>query len=262
MLQRKELHVTKSIAVPAERLEDSRYSDAVVVEPGDLNAPLGVTVIISEVKSRIPFTLHRLIEKRLPVRFDCVREGPIGPVLIDPPLVLVRGPREVLEHTAFLRTQPSELPSRPLHMPASHTAVGQAALVKELEGRPIHVTPAWVQVRVPGQSRKQYELTDVPVQFLCPAGFPLKPKFIDERSGKVTLRLIGPVKDEPPRVYAFIDLTRGKFASGLNHEPLQLQLPKDFQLAQEAPRVVAFELLPGDFVPDGLGMPAPTPATR
>jgi hypothetical protein len=41
---------------------------------------------------------------------------------------------------------------------------------------------------------------------------------------------------------------------------LQIQLPGGFQLAQEPPRVVAFELLPGDFVPDGLGMPAPAAA--
>ena len=54
----------------------------------------------------------------------------------------------------------------------------------------------------------------------------------------------GPVQDEPPKVYAFLDLTRGSFTSGLNHEPLQIQLPKDFQLAEDPPRVVAFELVP------------------
>jgi hypothetical protein len=262
MLQRKELHVTKVLAVPAERQSESRYSDDLVVEPADLNPPVGVTALLNEGKSRIRFTLHRLVEKRLPVRFDCVREGPTGPVILDPPTVLVRGPREVLDRTTCISTQPTDMPSRPLHAPPNYTAIGRAALPKTLEGRPIQVTPGWVMVRVPWQSRKLYELTDVPVQFLCPAGFPLKPKFIDERSGKVTLKLAGPVKEEPPKVYAFIDLTRGKFASGLNHEPLLLQLPEGFQLAQEAPRVVAFELLPGDFVPDGLGMPAPPPTSR
>jgi hypothetical protein len=119
-----------------------------------------------------------------------------------------------------------------------------------------------VQVRVPGQSRKQYELTDVPVQFLCPPDFPFKPRFNDERSGKVTLKLVGPAQDEPPKVFAFLDLTRGKFTSGLNHEPLQLQLPKDFQLVQEAPRVVPFRLDPGDFTPEGLGLPVPAAVPR
>ncbi len=261
MLQRKELHVSKSITVPGQHLNDSRYSDVVVVEPGDINAPLGVTSIVSESKGRIPFTLHRLIEKRLPVRFDCVREGPTGPVVIEPATVLVRGPREVLDRAAFIRTQPSELPSRPLHEPSSYAAVGRAQMVKELEGRPIRVTPPWVVVRVPGQSRKVYELNDVPVQFLCPTDFPFKPRFNDERSGKVTLKVSGPVQDEPPRVYAFIDLTRGKFPSGLNHEPLQLQLPRDFQVV-EAPRVVNFRLDPGDFAPEGLGFPVPPATSR
>jgi hypothetical protein len=76
--------------------------------------------------------------------------------------------------------------------------------------------------------------------------------------------LYGPVQDEPPRVYAYLDLTRGKFSPGVNHEPLQLQLPKDFQLAQEAPRVIPFRLDPGDFSPEGLGLPVPaaTPTSR
>jgi hypothetical protein len=262
MIQRKELHVTKSITVPAEKLDEVRFSDAVLVEPGDINAPLGVQAIISDGKSRIPVTLHRLIEKPLPVRFDCIREGPHA-VVIDPPVVRVRGPREVLDRATCIRTQPSDLPSRPTNTPSSFAAVGRVAMVADLEGRPVHVTPPHVMVRVPGQARKLYKLTEVPVQFLCPANFHLRPKFIDERVGKVTLELFGPAQDEPPKVHAFIDLTRGKFTSGLNHEPLQIQLPRDFVLAQEAPRVVAFELLPGDFVPDGLGMPAPAvPANR
>src|SRR5207237_1336874 len=57
MLQRKELHVTKTITVPVQRLSESRYVDAVVVEQADFNTPLGVTVILNEGKSRIPFTL-------------------------------------------------------------------------------------------------------------------------------------------------------------------------------------------------------------
>jgi hypothetical protein len=101
--------------------------------------------------------------------------------------------------------------------------------------------------------RKVYELPDVPVQFLCPPKFHLTPAFTDERSGRVTLRVQGPVQDEPPKVYVFIDLTRGRYVSGLNHEPLQIQLPRDFQLAEDPPRVVTFELRPADFVPGGLG---------
>jgi hypothetical protein len=257
MLQRKELHPAKTITVPDERLKEARYSDAVLIEASDVSAPPGVTPLVNEGRNRIPFTLHRLKEVRLPVVFDHLREGPTGPLVIEPTTVLVRGPCEVLDHARFIKTKPSELPSRPMHAPSNVAAIGRVPLRDDVDGRPVRVTPPQVLVRVPGQARKVYELADVPVQFMCPASFPLKPKFIDERAGKVSLRLTGPAQDEPPRVFAFIDLSKGKFTSGLNHEPLQLQLPKDFQLAQDPPRVVAFELLPGDVNLEGLGITPP-----
>ena len=262
MLQRKELHLAKTITVPDERLKEVRYSDAVVVEASDINAPPGVTPLVNDGRNRIPFTLHRLKEVYLPVKFDYVREGPTGPLVMEPTTVLVRGPCEVLDRAQFIKTRPSDLPARPMHTPLNVAAIGRVPMIDEIDGRPVRVTPPQVLVRVPGQQQKLYELTDVPVQFLCPANFFLRPKFIDDRNGKVCLRLIGPAQDEPPRVLAFIDLSKGRFTSGLNHEPLQLQLPKDFQLAQEPLRVLGFELLPGDFAPDGLGTPgaAPSPA--
>ena len=60
------------------------------------------------------------------------------------------------------------------------------------------------------------------------------------------------VRAEPPVVFAYIDLTKEKFTSGLQHEPPQLQLPGDFQLAQPPPKTIAFELVPADFVPGGI----------
>jgi hypothetical protein len=113
MLQRKELHVVKTITVPDERLKESGYRDAVIVEPTDLNAPLGVTTILAEGHNKVEFKLHRLVERRLPVVFVNVREGPTGPIFIEPPTVLVRGPREVLDRVQSIKTKPSELPSRP-----------------------------------------------------------------------------------------------------------------------------------------------------
>ena len=44
----------------------------------------------------------------------------------------------------------------------------------------------------------------------------------------------------------------------LNHEQLQLQLPKEFVLAQDPPRVVAFELVPVDFGPKSPGSLTPS----
>ena len=186
------------------------------------------------------------------MRFESALDEAVGPVVLEPATVLVRGPQEVLDGCASFRRSRRVLPTRSSNT-LSSGATGRVALVQELEGRPVHVSPNKVTVRVPVQARKIYELNDVPIHFLCPPNFPLRPHFIDERAGKITLQLQGPVQDEPPKVYAFIDLTRGSFLSGLNHEPLQLQLPKDFQLAEEPPRVIAFELVPADFVPKNMG---------
>jgi hypothetical protein len=174
-------------------------------------------------------------------------------VTLEPATVLVRGPQDILDRARSVPTQPSELPSRPAPASPQAAAVGRVPLVTELEGRPIHAVPNRVTVRVPVQARKVYELADVPIHFLCPSDFTLRPRFFDERSGRVTLQVHGPVQEVPPRAYVFIDLTRGKFVSGGNHEPVQIQLPRDFQLAQDRPKDVAFELIPADFVPRGLG---------
>jgi hypothetical protein len=132
--------------------------------------------------------------------------------------------------------------------------VGRVALVQELEGRPVRVEPPRVEVRVPPPTRKVYELPDVPVHFLCPANFPLRAEYMSDRDGRITLRLRGPIQDDPPKVFAFVDLTHGRFISGLNHEPLQLQLPREFQLVDDVPRVVTFRLQPADFLaPPALG---------
>jgi hypothetical protein len=93
--------------------------------------------------------------------------------------------------------------------------------------------------------QRSYELIDVPVQFLCPANFPLRASWEDERGGKITLQLLGPAAEEQPSVAAFIDLTSRKFEPGLYaDEPLRLQLPKDFQLGQVPPRSATFRLTP------------------
>ncbi len=246
LLQRNELRVEVTVTVPDERLNESRYSDTVVIESSDVHAPPGIAVSMVEGRNRIPVTLHRLVERRLPVRFDHAGDEPTGPLVIEPPTVLVRGPQEVLDRVRAIPTRPSELPSRPANAPPGAPAVGRAALVQELEGRPVVVEPARVSVRVPPQTRKVYTLPDVPIRFLCPANFAFRPAFYDERSGRVSLRLQGPVLDEAPKVHLYVDLTPGTFISGKQNEPLQIQLPKDFTLLDEAPRVVTFDLQPGD----------------
>jgi hypothetical protein len=240
------VRVTLTVTVPEERLGGSRYSDTLLIDSANIHVPAGVTTLIDEGRNRIPVTLHRLVERRLPVRAESDEAGPTGPVEVDPPTVLVRGPQEVLDRTRTLPTQPFHLPGRAPG--ATGTASTRVALVQELEGRPILVTPQRVVVRQLAQVRKTFDLIDVPVNFLCPANFALRPTFRDERDGKVSLKVEGPAQDEPPRVQAFVDLTRGKYSNqGLYSEPLQLQLPRDFQLVQGPPRPVSFQLHAGDY---------------
>jgi hypothetical protein len=94
---------------------------------------------------------------------------------------------------------------------------------------------------------KVYELPEVPVHFLCPADFPFQPKFVEEGAGRISLRVRGPVRDEPPKVYAFVDLIQGHCSTpGRYNQPVQIQLPKDFELVQNPPRGVSFQLAPPD----------------
>ena len=153
--------------------------------------------------------------------------------------------QEVLDRIREVPTRRDmHLPLRePVARPETVT-IEAIPLVSEIEGHRIRTVPAHVKAQITLQPRqKTYELTDVPVQFLCPANFSLKPIFRDERAGKITLRLVGPFGEEAPGVTAFVDLGGRKWEPGLYEEPLKLQLPKDFQLAQSPPRLVAFQLV-------------------
>jgi hypothetical protein len=259
ILQRNELQVILPVTLPTERLQDARHSETIHVQSADIQAPAGVTAMVVEGRNRVTFTLHRLVERRLAVRFCSASEEPVGPVVIDPPTVLVRGPQEVLDRVRSIPTQPSEAPARPGPSVPHAATVVRVSLVTELEGRPVKVVPARVTVRAPGQPLKVYELADLPINFLCPADFPLRPRFLDQRAGRVSLRVQGPVHEEAPKVSVCIDLTRHRFAPGGNREPLWIQLPKDFQLAQDSPGAVAFDLLPTGAPARGPAAPLPSP---
>ncbi len=255
MLQHNELQIPIKFTVPAERLHESRYNDMILVESSDVHTPPGVTAVMVEGRNHLSLTLRRLVERRLPVRFESVNEEAVGPLVIEPATVLVRGPQEVLDRARAISTQPSEWPAQS-PFPG---ALARVPLVQEMEGRTIEAVPNRVTVRLPAQPRKVYELPEVPVHFLCPVDFPMRPKFFGERAGHVSLRVQGPARDEQPKIYAFVDLTGGRFPAGRYHEPIQLQLPKDFELAQEPPRGVSFQLVPADTVSRGLDGTIPAP---
>jgi hypothetical protein len=244
-----ELRVEVSLNPPEEFRGESAVLDTVRIEAGDIHPPAGVTPLVAEGRNRIPVKFHRLIERRLPVRLDFTGERHFSQVSLQPASVLVRGAQETLDRARSIPTQPFTLTyADETAADAKVISVASVPLVQQLDGRRIRATPAAVAVRVILQpQQKLYELTDVPVQFLCPANFSLRPLFSDERAGRITLRLLGPAGEEPPAVLAFIDLGGRPWQPGLYEEPVKLQLPANFQLAQNPPRRVTFQVV----LPDG-----------
>jgi hypothetical protein len=262
MLQRGELRVDVPLAVPEAHQNEPRYHDTVRIDAADIHPPSGVTPILVEGRNRIPVTLLRLVERRVPVRFEHATEDQLGAAVVEPSSVLVRGPQEVLDHLRALPTRPFALPEPPEGTIAETVVLGPVPLTDEADGKPVRATPDAVTVRLTLAPKYRLYEVEAPIQFLCPPAFPRRPRFRNERDGKVTVRLLGPASEEAPKVTAYIDLTApGKFTaagvSGLYDEPLQVQLPTGFRLAQPLPRFVAFELASPETPTPAIGVQGP-----
>ncbi len=242
-LQRGLVQVSVKLTVPDELQNESSYRDSVRIAATDVPVPPGVLAVVADEGTVIPYTVRRLVERLLPVRLDYAGESRLREVKLEPPTVVVRGPKDILDRLWSISTQPYALASAPDPSAGNALIRGQVSLLTELEGRPLQTTPKSVALSFRVRARqKTYELSGVPVQFLCPANFPWKPGFAAGQPGKVNLRVHGPAGDEPPPVTAFIDLTGTSVKRGRNLEPIRLQLPKDFQLAQDTPPLVGFTL--------------------
>src|SRR5262249_60250940 len=91
-----------------------------------------------------------------------------------------------------------------------------------------------------------------PIPFPGPANCPRRPPWMrhDERAGRITLRVEGPAVAELPPIVAYVDLTRPAFQAERDvtqvlyaDEPVRVQLPTDFSLAQEPPSAAPFLLV-------------------
>lgn len=242
-LQRGAVTIAMALNVPDDKQHDATVTQTVQVHSSDVPVPPGVTAELAEEGAAIPVTLHRLTERTLPVRLDYVGDARVSQLAIEPAQVRVRGPKAIVERVAFVNTQPYALPATQEQTPPGDAALrDQVALVHELDGRPIQTEPPVVHFKCQvAPKQKIYELRDVPVHFLCPVGFPWRPRFVAEKQNKLTLRLIGPASEETPLVLAFVDLTSSSYARGRNVEAVRVQLPKDFQLLHTPP-LVAFYL--------------------
>jgi hypothetical protein len=255
LLQRGEVRVNFPVTVPPDRAQESRYRDTVRVQAADVPVPPGVTPLVAEGANRIAITLHRLGERTLPVQLRAP-EDQTGQVSLEPETVLVRGPEDILERARAIPTVPLKLtaalgkpgePEKPLSL--------VLPLVREMEGRPVRALPATVQVQVTVKPPPRlFQVKQVPVKFLCPAAFPYRPQFVPSQAGKITLRIKAPTAPPSDTVVAFIDLTRSRCKQGVNEGPVQLQLPRDCQLAQDLPGPLKFELVPTENASTWLGV--------
>jgi hypothetical protein len=245
-LQRGEVQVNVALSVPEEKQNESSYRDTVRIEAEDVPVPPGVVATVLEGRNSVQVVVHRLMERRLPVRLEMIGETRYIQVKIEPASVLVRGPQDLLDQTRSIPTQVYVVPPAPETAPSNETLLhGEVALVTELGGRAVQCSPATVSFRYRLLPRQRtYELTDVPVYFLCPAGFGMVPHFVQPSDSTVTVRVVGPASDDLPAVQAFVDLSQGTFEQGRNREAVRLQLPKDFHPATDTPHLVTFVLEP------------------
>jgi len=242
-LQRGQVQVSLTLKVPEERLNDSSYRDVVRVEAANIPVPPGVVAVLPEQGNTIPYTVHRLVERHLPVHLEYVGDARLSQVKLDPPTVVVRGPKDIVDRMWAINTQACALTASPETIDGKEPVVqGQVSLVAESEGRPLQTTPKSVSFSCRIRPRQRvYELTEIPVQFLCPPNCAWRPRFATPAAGKIAVIVKGPASEEPPPVLAFVDLTGGNIGQGRNLLPVRLQLPRDFQLVSDAaPQVVFF----------------------
>ena len=253
LLQRGAMSVALTVTIPPDWRGEGRILDTVRITTADLHPPPGVRAQVVEGLNRIPVTLRRIVERRLPVRVDHGFHDRLLHSQAEPATVLVRGPQDVLDHAGAIPTRPFvPPPGEPASALHEVVVQGNAALVTELEGRPVQASPTTVAVKLTLRpQRKQYEV-QVPVHFLCPSNCTLRPHWMrnDERAGRITLKVEGPPVAELPPIVAYVDLTRPAFQAERDvtqvlyaDEPVRVQLPTDFSLAQEPPSAAPFLLV-------------------
>lgn len=242
-LQRGQVKATIVYAIPDGKQKESRFQDRIIVDASHIRVPPGVITVLAEQHNQVEVTLHRIIEKQLPVRFEHTGEVRVRPVQLEPATVLVRGPKEVLDRLKVIPTQPHAFATPKDAADDESTAMGQVSLVSEVEGSRVQARPEQVSFTCKVQPKQRlYELTEVPVHFLCPAGFPWKARFGPEHPGKISVRVMGPPTDQPPPITAYVDLAKAAAVEGRNLAPVRIQLPKEFQLVPDGPPLVSFHL--------------------
>jgi hypothetical protein len=254
MIQSGDLVVDVTASVPPDWHGEGRVLDTIRVAATDLHPPAGVHAQVAEGMCRVPVTLRRIVERRLPVRVDHGLHDRLLQCQAEPATVVVRGPQDVLDRASAVTTRPFIPPADEPGSALREVVIrGAAQMATEIDGRPVEVTPARVAVQITLRPiRKVYDV-QVPVSFLCPANYPLRPQWMrtDDRGCRIPLKIVGPPVAELPQFAAYVDLTKPAFQAERDvtqvlyaDEPVRVQLPPDFSLAQDPPPASPFLLVP------------------
>jgi len=228
--------------VPEDKQKESTYCDVANIEGAKLSVPPGIMVEWNDTNPSVPVTVHRLVERTLPVKLDFTGVVRVSQIKLEPATVSVRGPKVVLDRAQAISTLPFELSAPGGDEPKETHAHEGVALATELDGRAVQVTPSQVQFKCKVMPRKKvYEIAELPIRFAMPDQFPWHARF-GEQGGKLSLRVIGPAGENGPTVRAYIDLAQEAFGRGRNVGPVRIELPKDFELVDRHTLMAAFYL--------------------
>ncbi|HEY1375650.1 MAG TPA: hypothetical protein VGF55_02590, partial [Gemmataceae bacterium] len=106
MLQRGALTVQVTATVPPDWHGEGRILDTVRVATADLRPPAGVRAQVAEGMNRVPVTLRRIVERRLPVRVEHGLHDRLLQCQAEPAMVSVRGPQDILDRASAVPTRP------------------------------------------------------------------------------------------------------------------------------------------------------------
>jgi len=259
MVELGELVLRKVVRVPPEvdqRL-DNEYQEVLQLDASTILAalPLGVHAEINPAEGRIPVGLKRIVVKTLVLQHNVLPIGSQymldGAPVLTPSTVTVRGPKSVLDEVSKLVLDPWQ-PTPPGGLDV--TKEGSIELSSRLRvptkigAATVTVTPETVDLRVKVKAALQvYELTDVPIHFLCPADFPFRPQFPAESHSTCKLRVRGPA-NKTPEARAYIDLPALAQQQQLKHGiypdvVISVDLPNGYFLVGDPPKLSAFKLV-------------------
>lgn len=241
-------HIVR-VPVVVDQRQDNDYQEVLQLDSNALTLPLGVHADITPIDGRVPLKLRRMMERTLPVQANVITgsaQYEVDNIRIEPATVKVFGPKSVVEQMTQLMLEQPWQPRLPSGLSMTEEEVsGSITLPTKLKQETIKTLPERVEIRAKLKpALRVYELSEVPIAFLCPPNFSYRPVFTAERHGVISqLKVRGPL-NKAPEVKAYIDLTNrlnlkpGQYPD----ETIQLNLPPGYYLAQDPPRLSAFKL--------------------